>query len=148
MKNIIDHYTEYVKRHSTPWCDFKVYRRHRNLKDIFVQALRRLILVNKQKRSQIQKLKIKDNLIVGGPKNQKERDASSQTMAELENLIFVRLQEQEVLTNYDRQKTTINSLNYELDRVYEMMMTQSQQAYNVAMFDRDQTDAFGIDSEV
>ena len=90
MKNIIDHYTEYVKRHSTPWCDFKVYRRHRNLKDIFVQALRRLILVNKQKRSQIQTLKkIQENLY--GHKKTPERDASSQTMAELENMIFVRL---------------------------------------------------------
>jgi len=50
MKNLIDHYRELVKRNGVPTCDFKVYRKERNLQDIFLQALRRLILVNKQKR--------------------------------------------------------------------------------------------------
>ena len=43
--------------HGIPQCDFKVYRKQRNLRDIFVQALRRLIIINKQKRSQITHLK-------------------------------------------------------------------------------------------
>jgi len=50
MKNLIDHYRELVKRNGVPTCDFKVYRKERNLQEIFLQALRRLILVNKQKR--------------------------------------------------------------------------------------------------
>ena len=57
MKNIIEHYRAHARTNGTPWCDFKVYRKERNLKDIFVQALRRLILINKQKRSQISIIK-------------------------------------------------------------------------------------------
>lgn len=51
MKNLIEHYREVVKKNGVPTCDFKIYRKERNLQEIFVQALRRLILVNKQKRS-------------------------------------------------------------------------------------------------
>lgn len=57
MKRICEVYTYRVRLHGTPWCDFKVFRKERNLNEIFLQALRRLILLNKQKRSQVQLIK-------------------------------------------------------------------------------------------
>ena len=51
LKRIIDHYHKKVRLSGIPLCDFKVYRKERDLREIFVQALRRLILLNKQRRS-------------------------------------------------------------------------------------------------
>ena len=53
MRHILDHYRIKVSRSGVPTCDFKVYRKERNLQEIFVQALRRLILINKQRRSKV-----------------------------------------------------------------------------------------------
>ena len=36
MKSIIEHYREWVRTNGIPACDFKVYRKERNLKEIFV----------------------------------------------------------------------------------------------------------------
>ena len=47
MKNITLYYQEKLFRDSIPWCDFKVYRKERNLHEIFMQALRRLVLLNR-----------------------------------------------------------------------------------------------------
>jgi hypothetical protein len=57
MRCIFDHYKSKVSRSGVPTCDFKVYRKERNLSEIFVQALRRLILINKQKRSKVSVLR-------------------------------------------------------------------------------------------
>ena len=56
MSEIIKEYTNRCKLQGIPECDFKVYRKKRNLQEIFVQALRRQVLLNKKKRSDIEKV--------------------------------------------------------------------------------------------
>ena len=56
LKEIIKEYRNRYKHYGIPECDFKVYRRKRNLQEIFVQALRRQVLLNKKKRSDIEKV--------------------------------------------------------------------------------------------
>ena len=51
MKAIIKKYKDRCHHQGIPECDFKVYRKKRNLQEIFVQALRRQVLLNKKKRS-------------------------------------------------------------------------------------------------
>ena len=36
MKNIINYYQDKAFKESIPWCDFKIYRKERNLRDIFI----------------------------------------------------------------------------------------------------------------
>jgi len=47
LNNIFALYRENVKENGLPNCDFKVFRKQRNLEDIFVQVLRRQILLNR-----------------------------------------------------------------------------------------------------
>ena len=56
MSEIIKEYKNRCKIQGIPECDFKVYRKKRNLQEIFVQALRRQVLLNKKKRSKIEKV--------------------------------------------------------------------------------------------
>ena len=36
MKALIEHYRDVVKKNGVPTCDFKIYRKERNLQEIFV----------------------------------------------------------------------------------------------------------------
>ena len=57
MSDIIVRNKKFIKENrGVPWCDFSVYRKHDNLNHIFLQAIRRLIILNKQKRSEIQSI--------------------------------------------------------------------------------------------
>ena len=55
MKAIIQKYKSNVNENGLPDCDFKVFRQKKNMRDIFVQALRRQVLLNMKKRSDIRK---------------------------------------------------------------------------------------------
>lgn len=53
MKAIVGKYSKFVKEEGLPECDFKVYREKKNMREIFVQALRRQVLLNMKKRSNL-----------------------------------------------------------------------------------------------
>ena len=56
MGKIIERNRQFIKDHGgVPWCDFKMYRGRKkmDLNLVFMQCLRRIIVLNKQKRSDI-----------------------------------------------------------------------------------------------
>ena len=53
MNVVIKTGKEYIKENGVPWCDFKLYRIKNDLHKMWLSAIRRLIILNKQKRSQL-----------------------------------------------------------------------------------------------
>ena len=58
MKEIITRNKQFIRENGgVPWCDFKVSRKNSALYHKWLQAIRRLIILNKQRRSNILQLK-------------------------------------------------------------------------------------------
>ena len=117
MKAITEHYLELVRHNSVPMCDFKVYRKERNLHDIFVQALRRLILLNKQKRHQVVASKIEQmNSTNWGLSKTK---ITSNDLQKVENKLFARLEEEDLLNAFNHTRVQLNKAEEEINRTFD-----------------------------
>ena len=84
-----------------PWCDFKVFRKEqpgtRDTKNIFIQALRRLFLLNKEKRSQINTLRELRMELEKAEEKRREEHVSSRLLQLIERTVFRRMQEERSL---------------------------------------------------
>ena len=88
MDNIYHYYREHICHDGIPWCDFKLYRKKRDLKEIYMQALRRLILLNKQNRSMIMVRKEFQRDITGLKNKKKIVDVPLEFMINIEKDFF------------------------------------------------------------
>ena len=82
----------HVKVYGPPVCDFKLYRKHKVLQQIFVQVLRRVLILNKQRNGMIANLKKVIEDAKARKKAYEDQNLQPITTNSLESKIFMRLQ--------------------------------------------------------
>ena len=127
MKAITEHYLELVRHNGMPMCDFKVYRKERNLHDIFVQALRRLILLNKHKRHQMVASKIEQMNPTNWGLNKTK--ITSNDLQTVENKLFARLEEEDLLNTFNYARLQLQHAELEINRTFDEFKIKCLEAY-------------------
>lgn len=96
-------------------CDFKLYHRKRQLNEIFTQALKRLIILQKQERSQVKKHKEKrDNKRLRVKMKQ-----DSVVKNAIENIVQDRMEHFEIGNEFDVMRVVLNANATQISNCYE-----------------------------
>ena len=133
MAALVRKYKALVKQQGVPECDFKVYRKTRNLSEIFLQALRRLILLNKQKRSQINKLKKVASQTGKMYSLNRGVRVSSTEMQTIETQLFYRLQAKNSVALFDSTRLKLKLIDDQLTKIHSMLQEKTQAALDRAI---------------